>query len=86
MQRAKMADARVLATWLATALLMALIAACSSPERKAAKAEAEYTEEKTETLRDYKRCVERAKGDETKLKACEPLLKAVEATSGTSSD
>jgi hypothetical protein len=58
------------------------LAACSSPQEKAAEAEAEYTEEKTKTLKEYKECIKDAEGDEAKTKQCEALLKAVEAVEG----
>lgn len=59
-----------------------LLAACSSPKEKAAEAQAEYTEEKTKTLQEYKECAKDAEGDEKKLAACDGLLKAVEAVEG----
>ena len=63
--------------------LIALVTGCgASPEKKKAKAEAEYTQEKTKTLQEYKECVKKAKEDEQKLDACERLLKAVDATGG----
>ncbi len=56
-----------------------LLTACgSSPEKDKARAEAEYTEEKTKTLQEYKDCVKKAKEDQAKLDACERLLKAAE--------
>jgi hypothetical protein len=56
-----------------------LLTACgSSPEKQKAQAEAEYTEEKTKTLQEYKSCIKKAKEDQQKLDACERLLKAVE--------
>lgn len=54
---------------------------CTSPKERAAEAQAEYTEEKTKTLQEYKECVRDA-DDESELKACEALLKAVEAVEG----
>ena len=45
--------------------------------------QAEYTEEKTKTLQEYKECAKDAEGDEQKLKSCEALLKAVEAVEGS---
>ena len=57
----------------------ALLTACgSSPEKQKAQAEAEYTEEKTKTMQEYKACIKKAKEDQQKLDACERLLKAVE--------
>lgn len=58
------------------------LAACSSAEKRAHKAEAEYAEEKTEILKDYRRCVDDSNGEEAELKKCESLLKAVEAIEG----
>lgn len=61
-----------------------LLAGCgSSPDERAAEAQAEYTEEKTKTLQEYKECVNDADGDEQELKSCEALLKAVQAVDGT---
>jgi len=59
-----------------------LLIACTSPQDRAAEANAQYTEEKTKTLKEYKSCIEDAGDDEKDLKACEALLKAVEAVEG----
>ena len=59
-------------------LTIVTIAACGSAERKKNKAEAQYTEEKTKTMQEYKSCVKKAKDDQDKLDACERLLKANE--------
>ncbi len=68
---------------LALALLISaagFLAACgSTPEERADEAQAEYTQEKTRTLKEYKECVDEAGSDEADLKACEALLKAIEA-------
>lgn len=59
--------------------VISLLTACgSSPEKEKARAEAEYTEEKTKTLKEYKTCVKKAGEDKEKLDACERLLKAAE--------
>ena len=58
------------------------LAACASSEEMKAEADAEFTEEKTETLREYKECVKGSAGDEAKMAQCEALLKAVEALEG----
>ncbi|HHH44921.1 MAG TPA: hypothetical protein ENK49_12355 [Gammaproteobacteria bacterium] len=55
------------------------LAACTSAEERAAEAQAEYTEEKTKTLQEYKACVDDAGSDEEDLKKCEGLLKAIDA-------
>jgi outer membrane biogenesis lipoprotein LolB len=61
------------------AVMFCLLTACgSSPEKDKARAEAQYTEEKTKTLQEYKACVKKAKEDQQKLDACERLLKAAE--------
>ena len=59
-------------------LTIVTVAACGSAERKKNKAEAQYTEEKTKTMQEYKSCVKKAKDDQDKLDACERLLKANE--------
>jgi len=65
--------------------MVAILAACgSTPEEKKAEADAELTEEKTKTMQEYKECVKDAKEDQQKLDACERLLKAIEATEGSS--
>ena len=56
--------------------------ACSTPQNREAKAQAAYTEEKTATLQEYKKCVEEAAADEAKMAQCEALLKAVQAVEG----
>lgn len=63
-------------------LMVLSLAACTSAKDKEAKANAEYTEEKTETLIEYKECVKNSGGDETKMKQCDAILKAVEALEG----
>ena len=68
------------AFWIVLFSLMA--AGCSSTQDKANKAQAEYTEEKTKTLQEYKKCIKNAKGDEVKLQQCDALLKAIEAVEG----
>jgi len=56
----------------------ALLAACgTSPTQRKEKAEAQYYEEKTRTMQEYKDCVDKAGEDQQKLDACERLLKAV---------
>ena len=70
---------------LALAAITAVaIVACASPQEKAAKAQQEYTEEKTKTLRDYKKCIKKAGGDAAKQQQCDALLKAVSAVEGGS--
>ena len=58
------------------------LTACTSSEEKQAEAQAEFTEEKTETLREYKKCVKDSAEDDSKMAQCEALLKAVEVLEG----
>ena len=58
------------------------LAGCTSAAEKKDEAAAEYTEEKTETLKEYKDCVKASEGIEAKMAQCEALLKAVGAVEG----
>ncbi len=62
--------------------LVLTLTACSSPQEDAAEAQAEYTEEKTATLKEYKECAKESGGDEVKMKQCDALLKAIQAVEG----
>lgn len=64
-------------TLLMAALLTGSMTGCSSPKDDMQEAEAEFTQEKTKTLQEYKECVDEA-DNEHELKKCEALLKAVE--------
>ena len=55
---------------------------CTSAEELKDEAQAEYTEEKTQTLKDYKECVKNSEGVEAKMAQCEALLKAIGAVEG----
>jgi PBP1b-binding outer membrane lipoprotein LpoB len=55
-----------------------LIAGCASPKEQKDEAEAEFIEQKTATIEEYKDCIKEAGTDEPKLNACESLLKAVQ--------
>lgn len=69
------------------------LAACgSSPAEKQIEAqttqieaEAELTIEKKKTVKQYKECVMKSKGDEAKLRMCEALLKVVNDPTATTS-
>ncbi len=64
-------------------LISCLASACgSSPAEKQMEAqaiqikeEAKFTAEKTETLKEYKKCVKKSDGDPDNLRVCEALLK-----------
>ena len=68
---------------LLSVILAASPTACTTPENKKHEAEAEYLDEKTDTLKDYKECVKTSEGAEDKMKQCDALLKAVKAVEGT---
>ena len=63
-----------------------LLSACgSSPAEKQMEAqavkieaEAEFTAEKTETLKEYKKCVKKSGGEPDNLRICEALLKVLD--------
>ena len=57
-------------------------AACTSAKERKDEAQADYTEEKTKTLQDYKKCVADASDDASMLAKCDALLKAVSAMEG----
>ena len=59
------------------------LAACTTPENMKHEAEAEYLDEKTDTLKDYKECVKNSQGADENMKQCDALLKAVKAVEGT---
>ncbi len=70
-------------TFLLSLYLTIGLSGCTSPENKMHEAEADYLEEKTDTLKDYKECVSNSAGAEDKMAQCEALLKAVKAVEGT---
>jgi outer membrane biogenesis lipoprotein LolB len=62
------------------------LAACSTPEERAAKAQQGAAEAQEEVARErldlvakYQDCVEEAAGDNQKIEACDSYLKAAEA-------
>ena len=71
---------------LTTVVFMGLLAACSSPQEDAAKAqEGAFTaqenvaKQRLELVDKYQVCVEEAAGDNLKIEACEADRKAAEA-------
>ncbi len=58
------------------------LAGCTSAQEMKDEAQAEYTEEKTQTLKEYKECVKASEGDSKKMAQCDALLKAVGAMEG----
>lgn len=56
-----------------------LMAACASPEERAAMADEEVANRRLELIQMHQDCVEEAKGDQAKAQACETYLKEAEA-------
>ncbi len=70
----------------AAAALVGLVASCSSPQDKAAKAQGsaykaqeELTRQRLEFVDKYRKCVSDAGQDALKVEACDSYLKAAEA-------
>ena len=59
--------------------LIGILAACSSPQDKAAKADAEVANRRLELIDQYQKCVKDAEGDQQKVDACDSYLKAADA-------
>jgi outer membrane biogenesis lipoprotein LolB len=66
--------------------VLSLLAACSSPQDRAAKAQQDSYEAQEEVARQrlelvdkYQDCVEEAAGSATKVEACDSYLRAAEA-------
>lgn len=58
---------------------VALLVACgNSPQQKKDIADARYTEEKTKTMQDYKKCLDKAGKDTAKMDACERLIRPLQ--------
>jgi alcohol dehydrogenase YqhD (iron-dependent ADH family) len=60
-------------------LAMSGLAGCVSDADRAAAADADFKEQRLDILKKYGQCVDQAKPDEAKLKACEHYLKAIDA-------
>lgn len=55
-----------------------LVACGNTPEQKKDLAEANFTDEKTKTLQDYKKCLDKADKDTAKMDACERLIRPLQ--------
>jgi hypothetical protein len=60
-------------------LAMTGLAGCTTDQERAVAADADFKEERLKILQNYQKCVDEAKQDEAKLKACEHYLKAIDA-------
>lgn len=58
---------------------IAALAGCTTDQERAVAADADFKEERLKILQNYQKCVDEAKQDEAKLKACEHYLKAIDA-------
>ena len=71
---------------LTAAAVMGLLAACSSPQEDAARAQEgafeaqeKVAKQRLELVEKYQVCVDEAAGDQLKVDACDSYLKAAEA-------
>jgi hypothetical protein len=71
---------------LTAVAVMGLLAACSSPQKDAAKAQEgafeaqeKVARQRLELVEKYQACVDEAAGDQLKIDACDSYLKAAEA-------
>jgi hypothetical protein len=64
---------------LAAVALCGLMAACSSPQDDAARAQEEVSNERLKLIDEYRACMNEAGGDNAKVEACDTYLKAAEA-------
>lgn len=71
---------------LTAAAVVGLLAACSSPQKDAAKAQEgafeaqeKVAKQRLELVEKYQACVDEAAGDQLKIDACDSYLKAAEA-------
>ena len=58
---------------------MSGLAGCTTDAERAVAADADFKEERLKILQNYQKCIDEAKQDEAKLKACEHYLKAIDA-------
>jgi len=63
----------------AVALLCGTLAACSSPQDDAARAQEKVSNERLKLIDQYRDCMKEAEGDSAKMSACDSYLKAAEA-------
>lgn len=59
--------------------VVTMLAACASPQDRAAKAQEEVAKKRIELTNQYQKCVKEAGGDKQKVEACDSYLKAAEA-------
>ena len=61
------------------AFIVGITLACSSPQDRAYKAQENVHKERLKLVDEYKKCLEKAGADNTKVEACDQYLKAAEA-------
>jgi len=60
-------------------IIVGMISACSSAERRESKSQTALNKEKVKLSQEYQKCMKKAEGDEEKEAECEKHLKAAEA-------
>ncbi len=61
------------------AFMIVITLACSSPEKRAHKAQESVHKERLSLVEEYKKCLKKAGDDKDKMEACDQYLKAAEA-------
>ncbi len=60
-------------------IVVGMISACQSAERKESRSQTELNKEKVKLSQEYQKCMKKAEGDKDKEAGCEKYLKAAEA-------
>ena len=66
-------------TMVILALVFGLTLGCSSPQKKAYRAQESVHKERLKLVDEYKKCIQKAGDDTEKVEACDQYLKAAEA-------
>lgn len=68
---------QIIKLWAVMSLALIISGCSNTPSEQKDEAEAIYIEQKTETVDEYKKCINDADHDAAKMDTCERLLKAV---------
>jgi hypothetical protein len=60
-------------------MVLVISLACSSPEKRAYRAQEEVHKERLRLVDEYKKCLNKAGDDKEKIEACDSYLKAAES-------
>ena len=66
-------------TMVILALVFGLTLGCSSPQKKAYRAQESVHKERLKLVDEYKKCLEKAGNEKEKIEACDQYLRAAEA-------